>query len=336
VIDDSTPSGAARRCSCARRGRCAAREDGFDASQRSATIARRSSSSHHDAAPRRLPDLRALQAEPHVQVHAGHHVSSMDGVFDRASGASRLRPLPDEALHQEGLIRRSSNTRAPRRFVKKTYTQTTWPSRISWSSTTRDRPPAPLRHAHEKRLSRRHAENAEDAWRREAAETDSCDGRRHARAERLQATRMLTRDDATKHIPVISAPRRARNGQGLGLARARGLRGEADQRHRLLAKFPPRMSHRQDFPAEYRAICPRARESGKPPDDLQARHTRRRACLLSTSPMRGNSLPCHVLPWPRCGQGFERGERARRALLRGGLLRFHRQEARTRITLALC
>ncbi len=126
------------------------------------------------------------------------------------------------------------------------------------------------------------------------------------------------------------------DGQGLGLARARGLRGEADQRHRLLAKFPPRMSHRQDFPAEYRAICPRARESGKPPDDLQARHTRRRACLLTTSPMRGNSLPCHVLPWPRCGLGFESGERARRALLRGGLLRFHRQEARTRITLALC
>ena len=56
---------------------------------------------HHDAAARRLPDVRAHQEEREVPEHAGDHALVEGRAVrpgPRADG--RLRPVPDQAVHQ--------------------------------------------------------------------------------------------------------------------------------------------------------------------------------------------------------------------------------------------
>src|SRR6185436_4522079 len=67
---------------------------------------------HHDAAARRLPDLRADQAEPDPQINPGDHaLEQRRRIRSCARQARRIRPLSHQALHQGSLARGGEGTR---------------------------------------------------------------------------------------------------------------------------------------------------------------------------------------------------------------------------------
>src|SRR5690606_13665126 len=73
---------------------------------------------HHDAAPGWLPDLRADQEQPGVQVHAGHHALVKGrAVRQGAWPDRRLGAVPHQAVHARGTARRDPHTRQSRTLI---------------------------------------------------------------------------------------------------------------------------------------------------------------------------------------------------------------------------
>src|SRR5262245_18313873 len=161
-------------------------------------------SRHHDAAPRRLPDVLGHQAQPEVRRHARDH--ALGAGRDLRPGARKGRRrgrVPHEAIHQgkppgrgaQALPRNPGHQRRDRMTITRVLV-------VDDSATERYTLSEMLTKAGYSPLQ---AENGEDAIRKaKEAKPDlvlmdivmpGLNG--------FQVTRALTEDAATKHIPVI-------------------------------------------------------------------------------------------------------------------------------------